>query len=335
MGASAVLVAIAVAVASDRDALETVRVRAFAQVQRLHSIQFSATSRGVYLDNRGEECIRTSQLRFVCNDLKYRAEARIEDRCRHSVVEMVSAFDGQRYQVFLPTTRTLGVSTAPHLPNASVDVNPLVLPYGWVHRPGRLIAWETIQNTDAWREAFADAVWVGTNKDKDNDRVFWLVDFAGLVPDTRNRVWFAEHLDFYPLRAEGLCADGNKFYTQEVAKYHWDPVQKIVVPLLIVTHHDLSLIQQPIEAPKRLDTRYEIDVASVRVNREIDQSVFTISPRQAAVVNDLDVIQRRFRPLGVRPISNLFRVILIIANVALIAGALFIWALRKRRARRT
>lgn len=142
--------------------LRQIEAEGLAMVRRLESLSFEAK---LHIDDESRDGSRRhmeGHLKYIMKPGKFRAEATRRDATGKVLIDCISAYDGSRWQFYLPAANSLAVSSRPTLPNPSFEPNPLLLPYGWVMRGEPVWTWQDVCSAEAWKSAFQSSRIHGT-----------------------------------------------------------------------------------------------------------------------------------------------------------------------------
>jgi hypothetical protein len=201
------------------------------------------------------------------------------------VASAIYAYNGSRYQWFIPGNEALSFSKRCRHPTPYWTQNPIILPYYWF--AGGQVNWSDLKDKESWIKRFEDARYEGEKIE--NKMTFKIVSFSFPPMTSRIQVYFAKDLDYYPLKFSGHEQNKGSLIT-EVKRYTLIDVdgQKTVFPLEVVMSEGTKT--------EGLSITGTIDEKSLNVNLHIDEDLFTLSPAMAKTVYDYDKELKKIEP---------------------------------------
>jgi len=266
-------------------------------LQSITSLQFDARSvveYGEALQAAGVPAARIENaLRFATSGARFRAESTYGNPAIPRTKTLTVAFDGEKYQTLdMLSTTTLSVTRSRAKDKPYPGMHPLVLIYGWALRPGHEHSLAQLQYGDVWSQLSADVVSctevtkTGISAIENSGIELKLTSPpAGSSADqTTYEVIFASEFDYLPVYCKTVLPDGFTLESQVTAT---ETVPSNIGPIRI---------PRRVEWVSRLsDGRLsdagclEIDTSTLKVNKPIDDGVFTIPLSSADRFIDEDI----------------------------------------------
>ena len=199
------------------------------------------------------------------------------------------AFNGTDYQWFSTGRTTLTFSKKCRHPTPYWTPNPLMCPYDWLM--GQQANWSDIKDIAKWEARFKEAKYLGP---KVVDGVHLeAVSFPFLRMNVGTNmgkvyVYFAKDLNYYPVEIRGFVEGlnyGLPVLRARVIRYKTFDVDGMlfVFPLSIEVHDGADD-----EGEELLEMYWTVDESSIKINPQLDEDMFTISPSRATTVTDYD-----------------------------------------------
>lgn len=255
---------------------------------------------------------------------------------RISPLQSMAAYNDERSQNYHVNDSQFILRDGNGRASYSVDF-PHGAVYAWLRMPGTApIRWDHIHSSKVWEDRFADAVPLGTVEEE--GQTLQVVDFPQqVVTPCVFKVFFNPALGYLPVKyIRRVAATGETASTMAVQKVHELQIDSHSVGLPLEVRFDetgadgVSLKQQ---------LNYVVDESSIGINKEIDQSLFTLDPKQAKSVYDaeeqarlLGAVEKEHKPqIANPPASRSSSIWLIAGNLALLLVVLFVagWLRRK------
>lgn len=286
--------------ASDSIKLDDLAMRAIALPQYCNTYQFSAVITEVTGDNL--EPKKTIRGKFWQDGNFLRSEIDIDRRSTPAgrlnaggeLGPVVSAFNGEKYQVFIANQSTLTFSSKRRTDNPYFYPNPLLIPYLWLSRDPASMTWVDIKDPQLWIEMIGRATDEGV---QDVDGVACQVLSLPYINENsgiRAKAYLASEMSYLPVLFEGHDNAGKKQLSVKVTK-----TKEFVadgIRLWLPQRIEAREYQEP-----HLIRTITIDPASLLINEVIDEDLFTISPAIARVVDDYDENITNQPPIGTNP----------------------------------
>ena len=190
------------------------------------------------------------------------------------------AFNGTHYQWFVTGMKTLTFSRQCRHPTPYWGQNPLMAPYYWLVT-GQA-NWSDIKDLARWEARFIEAKYVGQKIE--NGTLFEVVSFP--VPQMDRgivHVYFAKEINYYPIKMRGY-KDGLQIFSAEVTQYKTFDIDGMpfVFPLKV------EMQDWGASGEDSISVSWTIDESSIKINPQLDEDLFTISPLRATTVIDFD-----------------------------------------------
>lgn len=203
----------------------------------------------------------------------------------------IAAFDGKRQQLYCSHDSILRLKDGSDGATYATET-PQTMVYSWLRASGAEHHWELVRTQRCWSKRCADARHAGTFTI--GDEKLEAVDFPqkANVPCTF-RVYFAPRLGYLPIK-----------YTRTV-----DKTQAVASSMTVQRYKLIRIDEKLVALP--LEVRFEqngkdgvslpmsmtftVDENSLKTNHEIDGRLFTIDPRLAKTVYDVDVVNRHIQ----------------------------------------
>lgn len=274
---------------ADEPFLELIRDKAFESVQRVHSIEFTATSRITTFNYSAAGNGRTefrSEQSYLGKDGRFRCETKlIPSDSKGQVQDFLSLFDGQRYQTFDRKTGGLQLANSSQILEPAVTPNPLVLPYMFLIFDGsRPMIWAAVQDESIWKSRFRQAKFLRTQEGKDDGPTLDVVEFPGPRPEIVFQVFFDRKLGYFP---QSQVTTLKGIVSSIITVHETERVGDTAEPFVMATRTTMRTME---DDGQRLATSSQIKVArdSIKVNGPIDDALFDIPLTQAETVTDVD-----------------------------------------------
>jgi hypothetical protein len=176
----------------------------------------------------------------------------------------------------------LSVSNSSLFPNPTFSLNPLVAPYWFLFDQSANISWPTVRNEAVWQARLKNAVYEGQKTE--GDRTYSVLRVPGAAnPNSVFKVMFAPTVEYYPLAWELSVKDSPGVAHLKVDSYKvvqsWG--ENVVVPLK-------SEMVSGEGEPESARIRFTIEEASLKINPELDDDLFTYPQSQVEWVHDVD-----------------------------------------------
>lgn len=204
---------------------------------------------------------------------------------RISPLQSMAAYNDERSQNYNANDSQFILRDGNGRASYSVDF-PQGVVYAWLRMPGTPpIRWDHINSSKAWEDRFASATSLGTVEE--DGQTLEVVDFPQQVTTPCIfKVFFNPALGYLPVKyIRRVTATGETASTMEVRKVHEMVIDghRIGLPMEVrfdETGNDGVSLKQTLD--------YVVDESSLNVNKEIDQSLFTLDPKLAKSVYDSD-----------------------------------------------
>ncbi|MDR3108703.1 MAG: hypothetical protein LBU65_03305 [Planctomycetaceae bacterium] len=209
------------------------------------------------------------------------------------VAGAIYTYNGSLYQWYIPGRDALSFSKQCRHPTPYWIQNPIIFPYYWF--AGERANWSELKDKERWVNLFKEARYEG--KKNENNVNYEVVSLPNTRSKKRIHVYFAKDIEYYPMKS--LCGKKNKIiFSVEVKRYNLIDVdgQKTVFPLEIVVKDGTET--------EGLTITSTIDESSIKVNHNIDEDKFTLSPTMAKVVYDYDEELKKMDPSSLPPDEN-------------------------------
>jgi hypothetical protein len=262
------------------DELDDIRDKASLLPKLLQSYQFTAESnvtpeRGNSIRNRVTFYQSGSNLRSECEKIGNPPSAH-----KNELSKVISAYNGSRYQNFFDDRKTLTFSNVCRFKNPYWLPNPLIIPYLWL-TDSMGMNWSDLKNQDLWAKSFSEAHYEGQSREGDFTCEVASMPYLDRKAGIRVKVYFAKELAYFPIKYVGESSAGNQVLSVEVTKHKIieSDGSRIVFPLSITMKENV---------PQVTVEYCTIAEESIRVNKPIDEELFTLSPSMAKIVDDYD-----------------------------------------------
>ena len=237
---------------------------------------------------------------------------------RQSLMRLEDGNDSARYQLGTPQT----------------------FAYGWLRMHGTpALRWDMIVGSNLWEKRFADATYVG--KVNEGGRILEVVEFPQreVPPPCMFKVFFAPDLGYLPIKYVRRVEETGKISsTMEVTRFKTFDIDghPIAVPTEVEfqeTGADKVSLKQKITL--------RIDEGSLKVNEDVEDSLFTIDFSGVKMVHDVDEYERtiaategrdRRGEIGTHP-GFFGRLWLVWVNVIAVVAIVVCFGIRHRRSR--
>lgn len=272
-------------------------------------------------------------LRYYQKQGRYRGELRIRSTQLKMPREYISLYDGQKYQLFEPTTGILSEASGAILPTGIMGLNPLLVPYLFLMPSAQVFEWSCLQDAALWRSQFPQGRWVEEAKEG-NHTGAW-VDFpCSQEPGATWRVFFAKELDYFPLKIRLLHShkpERTAFVEVRDTILKENKGQRIVLPSQSV----LYISDKNSNNINNITVIVEVDPDSLQINIPLSDQLFHI-PETAAqrvfAVKPFSFAQDQQEASPVKPVY--FQWLTIAAFIACsLLPLLFAWYIRRYRRR--
>jgi hypothetical protein len=276
--------------------LDIIRTKAARLTRTLQSIEFQATMEVTRKTKDGRVVTETTSTKYYDQNGHFRCETRVENRQSKRNLDVISLYNGNKYQFVDKHKKSLNRSNSAITPNASGSLNPLVVPYYFLWDIGSTQVWSSAKTDQLWESKFRLAKYQGTVREE--DRLSAVVEVPGPVPGSMYRVFFSPDLEYFPVKSL-VYSGGSPVGSIVVRDYRkiLSHGETVVIPLAV------DLDQQ--EGGESLSLRIVINPSSLKVNEPIPEDLFTYPESQAETVNDADaktsmrggrVLSSRVRP---------------------------------------
>jgi len=261
--------------------LDSILVEAEKSARIISSAEFKMTSTDYHSagnSEKREKCV--SESHFYTQGNMFRCEVELTNSATNKVLRSTMAYNGVRYQTFMPDASVLALSNASQVSNPTFGINCLIAPYMWIFDGQRPFSWSIVRDHTAWDRASSKATLLRTVEEGGN--TLHVVSFASeSVPGVTSEVFFAENLAFFPLRfiTRGIGKAKFELRVDEFEQFQTDG-DTVYVPIKITLQEDGGEIQHR--------GTYRIRRESLKINVPLDEELFTISRSRARIVNDLD-----------------------------------------------
>ena len=191
----------------------------------------------------------------------------------------IYAFDGSRFQNYDKKESIVSFSKSNRFPNQYGVTNPLTTPFNWVFGPEKLFTWSELKLLDQWQQASRKCRRLPDNLVNGLDCIELEVTWSG----SKDTVSLAKKKGFLPVKVVSVRGPNKMVFTSEVEEIKEFPVDRGIcyLPLVYTASFD--------RGDNRGKMRFSIDSKSFRVNHQIDDAVFTLSPSMAKTYDDYDL----------------------------------------------
>jgi len=199
---------------------------------------------------------------------------------------LISAFDGKRQQLLRDSESSLRLQDGNARATYAMTI-PQTYAYAWL-RKDEPLRWDTIVTSALWEERFADATYMGTDRDAEG-RLLEMVEFPqriGVKTPCIFRVWFAPGLGYLPVKLVRRVEEtGAVASTMDVTRFKLFTVDghTIAIPT-VVKRQETGADNVSMKLAKTIT----LDEASLKVNEPIDPTLFTLDPSKVKEVYDID-----------------------------------------------
>jgi hypothetical protein len=267
----------------DQKSVEEIFIECHAVASRLRSVDFVFS----FDSDFGR---RTMRLRE--QNGKYRADAFFGTYVPGAEEgDRISTFDADVYQQLNKNARMLVLTRAPKDAILAAFDDPLLLAYNWVLPAGNQ-AWFKVKSLAAWleRATISELEQSGSVRGVDCHRIRVKHPLGNWTI-----VEIAKHSSF-PLGWTAFAADGTPRAAVQVVEWkeYRTPEGQIFLPTKV--ENQRHAVPGEMVAGHWV---YTIDVGSVRINPQLDENLFTISPTRAAEIHDMDKLEIVYTESGI------------------------------------
>lgn len=220
----------------------------------------------------------------------WRGDSRLTNDGDSPLPRVIEAFDGENYQIFDGNGRFLAVRQESVYGMPFGFVPPTLRPFSFAFDDAHLNGYEVLKQENAWKERFdTHQARVLEEKQRVGDYDCVVVQLRippSLRPaslDVRQNVYFAEDEAYYPVLVEVFSEAEQYTYSRtsvEELKLVETDYGVVRIPMVVILeswHPDGSPLNTNV---------WEVDGSTLRVNKTIDGSEFTISPMLALHYED-------------------------------------------------
>lgn len=249
---------------------------------RLSSVQYQATAVLTrYKEGQEAGKIQTA-FRFAAKERgKYRVDIDQKVTGAKAIpMRETEAFDGASYQAFTPRSETVERASQP--PKQPLHPCAEVMPFLFVLGPSDRFDYPNLLNSPNWENLSRGASVKGRTRIRDHDCVVIELQRHVVDDDWRYTVSAAADLDYYPLQWNLKAPDRSaslEVLAHEVAATEEG---RVVIPTRILTK-DFTKSGELLATSET-----QIEPASLRVNQDIPDDLFTLDAGQARVAVDGD-----------------------------------------------
>jgi hypothetical protein len=204
------------------------------------------------------------------------------------------AFNGTDYQWLVTGHKALTFSKQCRHPTPYWDPSPLMWPYYWI--AGQQTNWSDIKDLAKWDARFKEAKFLGHRNVIFSEKDGVYVDHrgeGGMHFDSVSfpfpqmnmdevHVTFAKDIGYYPLVLLGLKG-GSVVMNAKVARYKIFDIDGM--PFVFPLNVDVTIGTGKEDF---ISMHWTVDESSIKINPQLDEDMFTISPSRAATVTDFD-----------------------------------------------
>jgi hypothetical protein len=254
-------------------------------------------------------------------------------------VKTSAAYNDERYQLLEPHEQRLRLQDGNLAAGYSVNTPHLFI-YQWVQQMGAPFRWDTVLSIQSWDAAFENAMYIGKDDIKKIPvDVIDLQQAEAVRTPCVYRVYFASALGYFPIKYERrVKTSGEVTSTMTVEQYEVISTdgRDIVFPTLV---RYVETGADGVSLPKH--ATIVVDKSSIRVNQDVDDSLFTLPNDNPEWVYDVDEQNRLFaatNPTSTpmeKPSPSFTSSILVWFNAAALCVGIIAYILYRRRARNT
>jgi hypothetical protein len=278
--------------------LAEVREKAFFTVRSIRSMEFAFETTG---DDgwRAAATVSLEEDRFRV-DRSDQAGGMMQGK-QIPPLKFTSAFNDKRHQMLESHDSRLILKDGNVSSVYSIDT-PQTFMYLWLQSPGQTFRWDTLRSPLEWTRGFSGATYVGSEtRDGISFEIVDIPQDKGVKTPCVYRVYFAAQLGHVPLSYTRRVRSSQEISSSlRVTSFKKIEVEgrSIAFPL------EISYVEtgkDEVSLPRKLSIK--IDEATIKLNHDIDDSIFTLSKSSADKVVDIDeqnrIIQRIER--GIEP----------------------------------
>lgn len=259
--------------------LEQIRDQAAETPQRLRSYEFVFESR----ETPTSETYQRVEVQQSENKFRVRAAWMKGGKPLPNAPQQEYAFNGLHYQGIDPEQKTMVVSKTCRQSTPYLSPSPLTYPYYWL--TGQQANWSDVKNKDTWGDAFKEAKYIGTEVVDGVEYDVVSFPFAQMNMD-KVHVFFAKESGYYPMQSQGFVDDVPVFEFKVTQHKTYDvDGGTLVFPLAAQMRLGETDIN---EADDVLEIFWTVPEASIKVNPDLNNGLFTFSTSGITKVFDLD-----------------------------------------------
>jgi thiol-disulfide isomerase/thioredoxin len=205
---------------------------------------------------------------------------------RQAPMTVMAAFNGRRQQLFFGNESQLIVKDGNTGATYGTET-PELMVYAWLRAPRGHFRWDSIRQSSNWKQRFASATYVG--EAMEGHVRLEIVDFPqreGVKTPCYFRVYFAPQLGYLPLKCDRFV-DASQELTSWVRVERYKLLEfdgnRVAIPL------DVRFEQNAKDgAGLPLGLTFKLAEDSLKINRDIDDGLFTLPRDIAKSVYDVD-----------------------------------------------
>ncbi|MDO5552384.1 MAG: hypothetical protein Q4G68_01360 [Planctomycetia bacterium] len=271
---------------SNAASLEEIKTQAYSRAKAITSIQFTSTFDDSLILNKERDNRRNQgRIEYLQSGKRYLIKSVLSNANEDGDNEFVTAFDGQRYQVFSRNTKELNFKKTEltDLPNRFM--NPLLVMYSWLvlgsskaAQQGIVLStYADVKNQDLWDDCFKNAILLDTN-DSRLQRVRFVNSYDGVTTD----VTFDRDQGVFPVDVISKSKQADEtFHVDHIIKKDADGEIFYFPVKMTVTSKTVDF---------EMTSTLQIDPSTIDVNTVYDNDIFTIPETWADTVADIDEV---------------------------------------------
>jgi hypothetical protein len=197
------------------------------------------------------------------------------------------AYNGIHYQWFSPGRSSLTFSSRCRHPTPYWVPNILIYPYHWLN--GQQVNWSDIKDPELWLNRFKEAQYVGEKLE--NGMTCDVVSMPCPKLNAKEiQVYFAKDLGYYPIKWIATLQQNEltATITMNLVQHKIFDIdgKKLIFPVKVIT--ETAGREKEGIVKMRLQLILEEARAPLRINPQLDEELFTISPSLAKTITDYD-----------------------------------------------
>jgi hypothetical protein len=256
----------------------------------IHAYEFSVIETDIGV-NRRISAPLVKKVNFYQSGDMFRAEVSPEREIKGGLGKVIVAYNGARFQQFYENESVLSFSRKSRFPNPYFALNPLIMPYMWLwSRPP--FVWSDLKSDRFWADSTKNARFVGRQTVRSMECDVISLPYPA-KPSVSVTVYMAIELGHYPIRFEGSGLGAQRF---ELDVLEHSIIESdgsdVIIPVV-------ERLKERRATGKEQTLEWKILPESVKINHELPEEFFTLSPSMAKRTDDYDRNMERLLKSGV------------------------------------